>query len=216
MPELHSHVLLVVAHPDPSSLTHHVAQDLQAVLKQWGTVETADLQREGFDPRWSPEDRLCYQGLGEVPADVVAEQHRLDRATDVVLVFPVYWWSMPALAKGWVDRVFINGWAFDYDLIDGLRPKLQQLTVHVVPVAASDAGLYERHEYEKAMRIQVEHGLVDFCGAARGAMTFVYDSEDPSEEIRAARGRAAVEEISAHFAARVAAAPCDRLVGNGS
>jgi NAD(P)H dehydrogenase (quinone) len=204
MPEENNHVLLVVAHPDRDSLTHHLCHELEAVLTRWATVETADLHRERFDPRWSPDDRRSYQDLGDVPEDVAAEQRRLDQATDLVLLFPVYWWSMPALAKGWVDRVFINGWAFDYDAAEGLRPKLQELTVHVVPVAASDAGLYERHGYEEAMRTQIEHGLVDFCGGVRGTMTFVYDSEDADEQIRTLRVRTAVEKLSAHFADREA------------
>jgi len=196
------HILLVVAHPDSGSLTHHLAEQLKASLTQWGTVEIADLHREGFDPRWSPDDRRNYHGLGDVPKDVVAEQVRLDRATDLIILFPVYWWSLPALAKGWVDRVFVNKWAFDFDPVAGLKPMLQRLTVHVVPVAASDAGVYQRHEYEKAMRIQIEHGLVDFCGGARGAMTFVYDSEDASDQVRTLRVSTAVDDLSSHFSAR--------------
>jgi putative NADPH-quinone reductase len=45
------------------------------------------------------------------PADVLAEQARIDRADALVLVFPIYWWSLPGLLKGWIDRVFVNGWA---------------------------------------------------------------------------------------------------------
>lgn len=63
------------------------------------------------------------------------------------------------------------------------------MTIHVVAVAGDDAGVYERHGYERAMRTQIQHGIIDFCGAQRGAMTFVHDSETHDDGVR----RAAIE-----------------------
>ncbi|MGJ9421770.1 NAD(P)H-dependent oxidoreductase [Aeromicrobium sp. CF3.5] len=196
------HTLVVTAHADPRSLTHHIATEVGRTAGGWGTVEIADLATQGFDPRFSAEDRATYLGLGDIPADVASEQARLDRATDVVLVFPVYWWSMPALLKGWIDRVFINGWAFDHDPSKGIRPQLGKLTTHVVPVAASDQGLYDRHGYEKAMRTQIEHGLVEYCGSPLGVSTFVYDSEDPSGDLRTNRVGRVLGELEAEYQRR--------------
>ncbi|MFD0021827.1 NAD(P)H-dependent oxidoreductase [Streptomyces sp. NPDC058382] len=174
--------LVVTAHPDPGSLTHHVAERLSAALRA-GTVEVADLHQEGFDPRFTPADRRAYQEGGGHPPDVVREQQRLDRATDLVLVFPVYWWSAPALLKGWIDRVFVNGWAFEYSATTGVLPKLQQLTTHLIPIAGADTGAYERHGYERALRTQLLHGFVDYVGSRRGATAFVHDSEQPTTEV---------------------------------
>ncbi|MEU6389202.1 NAD(P)H-dependent oxidoreductase [Streptomyces sp. NPDC046939] len=173
------HTLLVAANPDPQSLTHFVVGRLEKALAP-GSVEVADLARENFDPRFTPADRRAYQEGGNLPPDVVAEQRRLDRATDLVLVFPVYWWSMPALLKGWIDRVFVNGWAFDQLPGSGLRPRLQNLTTHLVAIAGGDPDAYERHGYEKALRTQIEHGIIDFCGSRRGATELIYESEELS------------------------------------
>ena len=173
--------LIVTAHPDQDSLTAGVARLLQEALH--GTVgrtepaELADLAAEGFDPRFGIADRDHYRGDAEVPADVAREQRRLDEADHLVLVFPVYWWSMPALLKGWIDRVFVNGWAFDIDPAGGTRRNLGRLMVHLLPVAGDALGTYERHGYEQALRTQIEHGIVDYCGAQRGAVAFVHESE---------------------------------------
>ncbi|MFC9219789.1 NAD(P)H-dependent oxidoreductase [Streptomyces hygroscopicus] len=70
------------------------AYRLEAAL-QPSSVEIADLSEERFDPRFTPADRRAYREGGDYPADVMAEHRRLERATDLVLVFPVYWWSMP-------------------------------------------------------------------------------------------------------------------------
>ncbi len=176
--------LIVTTHPDGDSLTRHLADRLAEALAH-DAVEVADLAAEGFDPRYLLSDRHTYRVGGDYTPDVAREQDRLDRATDLVLVFPVYWWSMPALLKGWFDRVFVNGWAFGVDADGGIVRKLDRLRIHVVPVAGDDAGVYDRHGYEQAMRTQIEHGIVDFCGARRGVTAYVHDSERDDAEGRA-------------------------------
>lgn len=177
------HTLLVTANPDPLSLTHHVASRVEAAL-QPGSVEVADLAEEGFDPRFTLDDRRVYHEGGNYPAELLSEHRRLERATDLVLIFPLYWWSMPALLKGWIDRVFVNGWAFEYAATTGLQPKLQALTTHLLPIAGDDSGVYERHGYEQALRTQIEHGIIDYCGSRRGATAFLHESEQDSAEAR--------------------------------
>lgn len=188
----------MTTHPDPDSLTHHLAQRLATVLRSTSApadVELADLAAEGFDPRYTLADRHTYRVGGDYTPDVAAEQERLDRATDLVLVFPVYWWSTPALLKGWFDRVFVNGWAFGLDAEGGIVRKLDRLRIHLLPVAGDDAGVYDRHGYEQAMRTQLEHGIVDFCGARRGVTAFVHDSEREDAAGRAAAVDAAVTAV---------------------
>jgi NAD(P)H dehydrogenase (quinone) len=188
--------LIVTAHPDPDSLVQHLADRLVAALDD-GTSELADLAAEGFDPRYTLGDRHTYRVAGDYTPDVAREQERLDRATDLVLVFPVYWWSMPALLKGWFDRVFVNGWAFGLDADGRIVRQLDRLRIHLVPVAGDDAGVYDRHGYEQAMRTQLEHGIVDFCGARRGVTAFVHDSEREDAEGRAAAVDVAVAAVVA-------------------
>ncbi len=110
------HTLIVTSHPNPDSLTHTVAARIRDGItsaRPAATVEMADLASEGFDPRFTQADLNGHQRRQPFPDDVLAEQARLDRADTLVLVFPVYWWAMPAQLKGWIDRVFSNGWAYD-------------------------------------------------------------------------------------------------------
>jgi len=172
--------LIVTAHPDPESLTHRAARRLEEVLGGDG-VTRADLAAEGFDPRFSANDREVYRGGGQADAAVRAEQERIDRHSDLVLVFPVYWWSMPALLKGWIDRVFIAGWAFDYD--EGrVAPRLGDLTAHLLPVSGTDEESFARHGYTASFSTQIERGVVDFCGIRRGTTAFVWDSESTDRD----------------------------------
>ncbi|MBY5333134.1 NAD(P)H-dependent oxidoreductase [Rhizobium leguminosarum] len=162
------HALIVVAHPDPRSLTHGVAVHLAdgITLSDAGhSVEIADLAAEGFDPRFTAADIALHLREGVLPADVAAEQARIDRADALVLVYPVYWWSMPGLLKGWIDRVFTNGWAYDDRADAGVVKLLGRLPVHLVGLGGADAGTYARHEYFAAIKTQIDHGIFDYCGA---------------------------------------------------
>jgi NAD(P)H dehydrogenase (quinone) len=161
------HALIVVAHPNPKSLTHSVASGIAEGVGRSGpehSFEIADLTAEGFDPRFTETDIAVHLRQAAPTADVVAEQARLDRADALVLVYPVYWWSMPGLLKGWIDRVFANGWA--YDERDGkLTRNLGRLRVHLVAIGGADLGTYARHGYFGAMKTQIDHGTFGWCGA---------------------------------------------------
>lgn len=192
--------LILTAHPDPGSLTHRAAERVQALLGP-GATTVAHLAQEGFDPRFTPEDRAAYLGRGPVAADVVAEQERVDRAEHLVLVFPVYWWSMPALLKGWIDRVLIAGWAFDVGEDERIVPGLGRLTAHLLPVSGTSAASFARHGYAASFSTQVELGVIDFCGMRRGTTAFLHDSESTDEAVVARALDAATTAIADGVAA---------------
>ncbi len=184
--------LVVVAHPDPKSLSHSVAAKVAEGISEAGaghSFEIADLTAEAFDPIFSAADFAAYHKDTAPPADVIAEQERIDRATDLVLVYPVYWWSLPAILKGWIDRVFSNGWAYEYAPEGKVVKKLRHLRVHLLGVAGTDAGTFERHGYSGAMKTQIDHGIFDYCGASVVTSEFLFDSEtrDPAALLETAR-----------------------------
>ena len=118
------HVLIVLDHPNPRSFSAAVAQRFMEGTKVAGhSVELADLHGEGFDPIWSMADIEADEG-GSGPQDVAAERERIARADAICLVFPLFWWGMPSMMKGWIDRVWSWGWA--YDQLDDPETSLQR------------------------------------------------------------------------------------------
>jgi NAD(P)H dehydrogenase (quinone) len=99
-------VLVVFCHPRRASFTGDVLDRVVAGLGEAGhAVDVADLYREGFQPVFGDEDYAQFEG-GAMGADVLREQERVERSDGIVLVFPVWWWSFPAMLKGWFDRVW--------------------------------------------------------------------------------------------------------------
>lgn len=184
------HALIVVSHPEPGSLTHGIAHRVgQGIASAGHGFEVADLAAEGFDPRFTAADLAVHRKQATPPADVLGEQARIDRNQALVMVYPVYWWSMPGLMKGWIDRVFSNGWAFDFGPQGRLVKRLQHLQVHLLGVAGADAPTYARHGYADAMKTQIDHGIFDYCGARVASSTLLPDSEvqDPASHLETAQ-----------------------------
>lgn len=119
------HALIVHAHPETVSFNGTLKDVAVETLTDLGhTVEVSDLYAERFDPVEKPEhyaapvDAEHFSPLaeqrhaskaGKLPADVQREIDRLKRADLVVLQFPLWWHALPAILKGWFDRVFVNG-----------------------------------------------------------------------------------------------------------
>lgn len=165
---LDMHAIIVTSHPNPGSLTHAVTKRIaEGISSSVGghSHEFVDLTAEAFDPRYTQDDLAVMLGQAGPTADIAAEHTRLDRADALIIVYPIYWWSMPAQLKGWIDRVFTNGWAYSEDSEGKITKKLGHLKVHLVAIGGADMRTFARHGYFGAMRTQIEHGIFDFCGA---------------------------------------------------
>src|SRR5882762_10504927 len=121
-------VLLVFAHPEPRSLNgalrdvaireleaqgHEVlTSDLYAI--SWKSeVDRADFPSLAPDARFKPAAASGEAFAADaLPEDVRAEQEKLLWADALILQFPLWWFSMPAILKGWVERVYAYGFAY--------------------------------------------------------------------------------------------------------
>lgn len=179
-------VLLVLAHPRRTSLSGQAANAFaDAAAANGHAIEWADLAAERFDPvlreadepDWADDDKVYSE-------EVRREMRRIERNEATVMVFPVYWWSIPALLKGWIDRVWNNGWAY------GER-KFPQKRVWMVGIAGATAEAFAKRGYDTAMRTQLEVGILDYCGVAEQRLELLYGSTEgvpyPQEILKKAR-----------------------------
>lgn len=137
------HVLTVLDHPNPASFSAAAAAEFMKGAQAAGhTAELADLHAEGFNPLWTMED-IEREGREKPAPDVAKEQERIARADAICLVFPLFWWGMPSMTKGWVDRVWTWGWA--YDQLDDTNRSLQPARsgVLLIPAGARSDEMQE-------------------------------------------------------------------------
>jgi NAD(P)H dehydrogenase (quinone) len=122
------HALIVYAHPEPTSFTAALKNTAVDALRGAGhSVEVSDLYAEGFNPVAGRHDfvepfdpkRFNYQiEQGHAQAthgfapEIAREQERFLRADLVIWVYPIWWGGVPAILKGWFDRVLAYGFAY--------------------------------------------------------------------------------------------------------
>jgi NAD(P)H dehydrogenase (quinone) len=107
-------VLVIYCHPVAESFAAAAhAAVLQALEAGGHEVMDVDLYAEGFDPVMSRQDRLDYQNTARNIRPVRKYDDQLAAAEAIVLVYPAWWYGMPAMLKGYFDRVWLPGVAFD-------------------------------------------------------------------------------------------------------
>lgn len=167
-------VLIVFAHPTQGSYNHAVLAIAREELEAAGhTVKVADLYAEGFQPAMLTEDFAQFDGEA-MPEEIIREQQRVEWSDAIVFIFPYWWWSMPAILKGWVDRVISYGWAW----LDPGKPDLSPLPPRKVLVltsaGASKAQLAKRG-YDTAFDTQLRVGVFGYCNFPEVTIKFLYD-----------------------------------------
>jgi NAD(P)H dehydrogenase (quinone) len=162
--------LVVVAHPAEESFTMALARTYAAELEALGHVQqTCDLYRMGFDPVLTA-DELASAANGRPPgADVVQAQEAVRAADVLTVIYPLWWLSMPAMMKGYIDRVFARGFAYDAHggmvrgLLSGKKAVLITLSGAPLPLLVGSGGwnavqvLQDTHIFRSAGFDLLEH-----------------------------------------------------------
>jgi len=129
--------LVVIAHPLRESLCHTLARTAIAALTAAGhELVIEDLYQSRFEPALTADERSSYYRGSFDASAVGAEIERLRAAEALVLVFPTWWFGFPAALKGWFDRVWAPGVAYDHASDLGLiQPRLSKLR-HAVAITS--------------------------------------------------------------------------------
>ena len=177
-----SKVLIVYAHPESRSFNGAMLDVAKQVFSSGGhDVRISDLHAMDFDPVVRATDfkdfetaaRLDYfaeqkraYAAGTLADDIAAEIAKVAWCDLMILQFPLYWFSVPAILKGWIDRVFVPGFAFGggawYERggLVGKRAMLATTMAAYPEMLAADGinGLLEVNLWP------IQNGVLAFCG----------------------------------------------------
>jgi NAD(P)H dehydrogenase (quinone) len=121
-------VLVLFAHPLADSFAASLHRAVVDALAEAGhEVDDCDLYASGFDPVMTPAERRAHNTPHPELGAVEHHVERLHAAEAVVLCFPVWWYGMPAILKGYFDRVWVNGVAFHLRPGGKIEPGLHRL-----------------------------------------------------------------------------------------
>ncbi|MEU2564077.1 NAD(P)H oxidoreductase [Streptomyces longispororuber] len=198
-------VLVVTGHPRTDALTSQLARHARDRLTARGhTVDFLDLAAEGFDPRMSPEDEPDWGDPEKAYSpEVRAHMRRVADAEAIVVVFPVWWFGLPALLKGWIDRVWNHGFAYGR-----AEPLLGRTRMLWLGLTAYGRERFAGSGWEETVTRVLRTGISEYCGIGpeRATVRYVYDSLTAGADAFAVL-EAALDELMAGTHVPVPAAP---------
>jgi len=122
------HVLVVYCHPVETSFASALHQEvLKNLIAAGHTVDDCDLYAEGFNPVMSREERLHYHDVPQNRVALAGYIERLNRAEAIVFCFPTWCFGLPAMLKGFFDRLLMPGVAFDISDPANVKPMLTHI-----------------------------------------------------------------------------------------
>ena len=136
--------VLIVVNPNPESFGHAIASRLHDALTECGhDVIVHDLYAEGFRAAMSADEHRAYESASPVLDPMV--QHHIDdicAAQTLVFIYPTWWGSLPAMLKGWFERVMVPGVGFVFNDKNKVRPGLTNVTTLVGIATYGSPWLY--------------------------------------------------------------------------
>lgn len=165
-------VLVAWAHPRTDSLTARVVEGVRGQLQERGVeVDTLDLYRAGWDPTLDVDDEPDWddpdRGYSE---EVMAQAARAMAADAVMFVFPVWWYSLPAILKGYVDRVW--NWGLFY----GAGHRSGIAAVRWIGLAGGTRRSFEKRSYDQMITHHLNVGIAGYCGIQDSEVTLLYNT----------------------------------------
>lgn len=154
-------ILLIQGHPRGDSFCSGLADAYEAAAKQSGAgVTRLDTGRLVFDPVL----RAGYKEDQPLEPDLKRAQEAIKAADHLVFVYPTWWGTMPALLKGFLDRVFLPGFAFKYRKGSPLWDKLLAGKSARIIVTMDSPVWYNRLMYLSAGHRAMKTATLEFCG----------------------------------------------------
>ena len=177
---------MVFSHPNPGSYVAALDRCVVSTLAASGhEVRHLDLHAEGFDPAFSLFERLHHTGppeekLAQFPA-LAPHVDALRWCDHLVLVYPTWWSGLPAMLKGWVDRTFMQGVAWELpDGADRIRPLLTNIGGVTVVTTHGSSKFVNALEGESGKRTVSRSMRLMFRRRARFSWVALYGADSCS------------------------------------
>ncbi|KRD61436.1 NADPH-quinone reductase [Flavobacterium sp. Root935] len=154
-------ILIINGHPNPDSFNFGIAESYKNGAESSGAViETITIASLDFNPNL----KFGYQKRTELEPDLLESWDKIKRADHLVWIHPVWWGGLPAITKGFIDRLFLPGMAFQYRENSVWWDKLLKgKTAHII-TTLDQPSWYYRFVYGRPSVNQLKKSTLEFCG----------------------------------------------------
>ena len=154
-------ILLILGHPNKETFCGSLAESYKkGALEAGAEVKEISLGDLQFDPIL----HLGYKEIQELEPDLVKSQELIKWADHLVWVYPTWWATMPALMKGFIDRIFLPGFGFKYRKNSSLWDKLLKGKTARLIITLDAPAWYNFLFYGNAGQKAMKRATLEFCG----------------------------------------------------
>lgn len=176
-----SKIVVIVGHPDVQSFCGALSRAyMEGAVRSSAQVRCLDLSQLAFEPIL----KYGYRQRMELEDGLKQAQEWIRWADHLVIVYPTWWGTMPAILKGFFDRTFLPGFAYRYREDSVLWDKLLLgKTAHII-VTSDTPSWYNRFFYRRAGHRVMKQNILGFCGIKLLRITEVTPIRSSAEEQR--------------------------------
>ncbi len=157
--------LIVYAHPYEKSYNASILAHLKTELeKRRESFDIIDLYKDKFNPVTGGDELALYSGGEFIDPKVGEYQKRIEAADHLVFVFPIWWYDLPAMLKGFMDKVLLKNWAYEYSKTGLPVGKLTFIKKTTVITTMKSPGWYYWLLYRNSLKYNFLKGTLKFCG----------------------------------------------------
>lgn len=163
-------ILIINGHPNPSSFNYALAEYYKnGAIRSGAQVDMITIATLKFNPNL----QFGYQKRIELEEDLVESWEKIKIADHLVWIHPVWWGGLPAITKGFIDRLFLPGMAFEYRKNSVWWDKLLKgKTAHII-TTLDQPGWYYRLFFGRPSVNQLKKSTLEFCGIKPVKVSYV-------------------------------------------
>lgn len=174
-------ILIINGHPNPESFDFGLAKAYKkGAVAAGAEVKEIIIQELDFNPNLS----FGYQKIMELEPDLLIAREKITWADHLVWVHPVWWGGLPAITKGFIDRLFLPGFAFQYRENSVWWDKLLTgKTAHII-TTLDQPSWYYWFVFGRPSVNQLKRSVLQFCGIRPVKVTYIGPVRNSTKEFR--------------------------------
>ncbi|MBW1655110.1 NAD(P)H-dependent oxidoreductase [Flavobacterium quisquiliarum] len=163
-------ILIINGHPNPESFNFGIAESYKSgAIASGAQIETITI----VDLKFNPNLQFGYQKRTELEPDLLESWEKIKRANHLVWIHPVWWGGLPAITKGFIDRLFLPGMAFQYRENSVWWDKLLKgKTAHII-TTLDQPSWYYRLFFGRPSVNQLKKSTLEFCGVKPVKVSYI-------------------------------------------
>ncbi|AWK06724.1 NADPH:quinone reductase [Flavobacterium crocinum] len=163
-------ILIINGHPNPESFNFGIAESYKSgAIASGAQIETITIAALKFNPNL----QFGYQKRTELEPDLLESWEKIKRADHLIWIHPVWWGGLPAITKGFIDRLFLPGMAFQYRENSVWWDKLLKgKTAHII-TTLDQPGWYYRLFFGRPSINQLKKSTLEFCGVKPVKVSYI-------------------------------------------